>query len=329
MKKCLVCGRKVVSKRKDAIYCRNPRCRKKAFLARREQAETTPPSSSLNRASVVVTFPDGTKWLLELTPLQPSVQMPLPTLTQVASVVEAAMEGPVGVKSVPIESAPATSKNGSEQIPIAIFDEMDAEGTLDGETTDAEAAADTSATKNCSETVPSVVADDPSATEPVSDSVAATADRPLHASDSEQEAVPAAVEVPTAVVEIPREPALRTVELYFVNGLGQRMTFDSATIYRAGRWRVDHIARAMLGFGPMEGRGLGGQPGRWLEYYPQKSPSECGFVDNIGVLCWEDGERRAYATEAGLLVAAFGVGWSERIRVFVGGRIETRSDGIP
>ena len=36
MKKCPICGRKVVSKRKDAIYCRNPRCRKKAFEARKD-----------------------------------------------------------------------------------------------------------------------------------------------------------------------------------------------------------------------------------------------------------------------------------------------------
>jgi hypothetical protein len=38
-----------------------------------------------NKASVVVSFPDGSRWLMELTPLQPTAQTQLPTLTQVAS----------------------------------------------------------------------------------------------------------------------------------------------------------------------------------------------------------------------------------------------------
>ena len=85
----------------------------------------------------------------------------------------------------------------------------------------------------------------------------------------------------------------------------------------------------MLGFGPMEGRGLGGQPGTWREFYPQKSPSECGFVENIGVLCWEDGERRAYAAEVGLLSDAFGPTWRDRLHAFVIGRTEAGTDGMP
>jgi hypothetical protein len=92
------------------------------------------------------------------------------------------------------------------------------------------------------------------------------------------------------------------------------MTFESATRYRDGKWRVDFLARAVLGVGPSEGRGLGGQPGRWREYYPAKSPSECGFVENVGVLCWEDGDGRAHAAEAGLLSAALGPDWRTRLK---------------
>ena len=65
MKKCPICGRKVTSKRRDAIYCRNPRCRKEAFLARKEQAATAPLPIGKNKASVVVSFPDGSRWLME------------------------------------------------------------------------------------------------------------------------------------------------------------------------------------------------------------------------------------------------------------------------
>jgi hypothetical protein len=92
------------------------------------------------------------------------------------------------------------------------------------------------------------------------------------------------------------------------------MTFESATRYRDGKWRVDFLARAVLGFGPSEGRGLGGQPGRWREFYPQKPPGECGFVENVGVLCWEDGDGRAHAAEAGLLSAALGPDWRMRLK---------------
>ena len=81
MKKCPICGRKVVSKRKDAIYCRNPRCRKKAFLARKEQAASAPPPIGPNKASVVLSFSDGSRWLMELTPLQTIDNGQLPTLT--------------------------------------------------------------------------------------------------------------------------------------------------------------------------------------------------------------------------------------------------------
>ena len=256
---------------------------------------------------------------MELTPLQPTARTQLPTLTQVARVVQPVTYGAVCNESVPIETRPAPSQNGSEQIPVAISDEAEAVGTSNCEVAAAEATADASAIQNGSETVPSFVADAPKETALVADAMAMNPDRSLHSPDTEQGAVPATVEVPTEVVTVPREPALRTVELYFVDRQGQRMTFDAATRYRDGKWRVDFMARAMLGVHPSEGRGLGGQPGRWHEFYPHKSPGECGFVENIGVLCWEDGERRAYAAEAGLLVAAFGVGWSERIRAFVAG----------
>jgi len=325
MKKCPICGRKVVSKRKDAIYCRNPRCRKKAFEARKEQAASVPPSSSPNKASVVVAFPDGTKWLMELTPIQPTTQTIVPMLTQVASVVQPATSGAVRSESVPIESQPATSQNGSEQIPVAISDEAEAVGTSNCEVAAAEVTADASGIKNGSETVPSIVADSDQIA-PVVDSVAENPARSGHAPTSDSGVAHAAVEVPTEMTAVPREPALCTVELYFVDRHGLRMTFDAATRYRDGKWRVDFMARAMLGVHPSEGRGLGGQPGRWREFFPHKSPSECGFVENIGVLCWEDGERRAYAAEAGLLSAAFGPTWPELIRELVARRAKDGSD---
>jgi hypothetical protein len=117
-------------------------------------------------------------------------------------------------------------------------------------------------------------------------------------------AAPVAIEAPTEASSEPREPALRTVELYFVDSAGHRLAFDLAVRFDGRRCRITSGAYARLGLAPSEGVGLGGAPGRWKDVYPHKAPSECGFVDNIGVLCWEDDERRAYAAEAGLLYLA-------------------------
>jgi len=254
---------------------------------------------------------------MELTPIQPNAQTHLPTLTQVPSEVPSNIEGSASERSVQTDFHPATSPNGSEQISVAVSDDAEAAPMIEGETDHAEAVGDTSVLQNGSETVPLIVADGPDQVAPVVDSVAENPARSGHAPTSDSGVAHAAVEVPTEMTAVPREPALCTVELYFVDSRGQRMSFESATRYRDGKWRVDFMARAMLGVHLSEGRGLGGQPGRWREFVPHKSPGECGFVENIGVLCWEDGEQRAYAAEAGLLSAAFGVTWPERIRELV------------
>ena len=116
MKKCPICGRKVTSKRRDAVYCRNPRCRKEAFLARKEQAATAPLPIVKNKASVVVAFPDGSRWLVELTPLQPTVQTQLPTLTQVESLVQSQTEQSAEAQTFAVDLPPATADNCLEQI---------------------------------------------------------------------------------------------------------------------------------------------------------------------------------------------------------------------
>ena len=181
--------------------------------------------------------------------------------------------------------------------------------------------------QNRSEPIQVIVADDAISSDLPADSTIEAAEITSPVPASTESAESAAVEVPTEIRPESREPALRTVEVYFVDARGRRMTFESATRYRDGKWRVDFLARAVLGFGPSEGRGLGGQPGRWRESYPQKSPGDCGFVENVGVLCWEDGDGRAHAAEAGLLSAALGPTWRERIRDFVIARTEAGSDG--
>ena len=314
MKKCLVCGRKIVSKRKDAIYCRNPRCRKKAFLARKEQAANAPLPIGPNKASVVVAFPDGSRWLMELTPLQATEKAQLPTLTQVSSPVDS-----MGLDALPqpeseVKSQASTSENGSEQIAVAVSDGAEDVGmneTGAGVSTSGDALI---VSENGSESVPHVVADEVSASEPSAVSEPEAAETHSQAPPADVVATVAAVATPSVIAPESTDPGLRTVELFFVDYHGRRMAFEAATMYRGMTWRIALGARAQLGFSSGEGVGLGGTPGRWREFCPHKAPSDCGFVDNVGVLCWEDAERRAYAAEAGLLYAALGTDWRERLR---------------
>ena len=326
MKKCPVCGRKVVSKRRDAIYCRNPRCRKEAFLARKEQAAPEPLPIGANKASVVVSFPDGSRWLMELTPLQPTAQTQLPTLTQVASLALNQTDGSAKVKTAAIDLSPATTGSGLEPIQVASTDEKMDVVVSERASSSAARPEATEDDRNRSEPIQVIVADDAISSDLPADSTIEAAEITSPVPASTESAESAAVEVPTELTPESREPALRTVELYFVDARGRRMTFESATRYRDGKWRVDFLARAVLGVGPSEGRGLGGQPGRWREFYPQKSPGEYGFVENVGVLCWEDGDGRAHAAEAGLLSAALGPTWRERIRSFLAARTADGAD---
>ena len=76
-----------------------------------------------NKASVVVSFPDGSRWLMELTPLQPTTQTQLPTLTQVANLTPIQTDGSAEVKMAAIDWSPATTGSGLEPIQEANTDE--------------------------------------------------------------------------------------------------------------------------------------------------------------------------------------------------------------
>lgn len=153
MKKCPVCGRKVVSKRRDAIYCRNPRCRKEAFLARKERAAPEPLPEGANKASVVVSFPDGSRWLLELTPLQPTAQTQLPTLMQVANLAPIQTDGSAKVKTAAVDLSPATKWNGLEPIQEANTDERNDETNSECESTSAANVEEPASAQNGSEPI--------------------------------------------------------------------------------------------------------------------------------------------------------------------------------
>jgi hypothetical protein len=115
-KSCPICGHEVVSKRKDAVFCKNPACRKKAQQARKEEEAKLPPVASSNKASVVLTFPDGSRWLLELSPLQVAGSALLPSLAQVAA---STVQDSPGTAPAAVTTPQTTDVAGSAPAPLA------------------------------------------------------------------------------------------------------------------------------------------------------------------------------------------------------------------
>lgn len=85
-----------------------------------------PPATYSNKASVVVSFPDGSRWSLELSPLQATAATPMPSLIQInpaapeirsGSVPTAMTEGAAQADDMPASAHTAESR--SEQIPSA------------------------------------------------------------------------------------------------------------------------------------------------------------------------------------------------------------------
>lgn len=283
MKKCPICGRDVLGKRKDAKYCKDAACRKKAHNDRKEEAARIEPRAGALKASVVVTFPDGSRWLMELTPLNAVDEARLPSLSQVT-----ASEPEIGSRSVPalptgqLAAAVSSSTPGmapgisSDQIPQAV-----AVGLL----------------------------------APLSSLEQAT----VRVSQPERSASPAAVAPAYTDSSAAASPLarteLRTVELFFTDDRDRRISFTDAVRGRGpDGWRVRRYARVALGFSRSDGYGLGGKPGSWREHYLGRSPAEFGLDADLGVLYMDDADGRAYVAGVELLRAALGDEWRLRLR---------------
>ena len=106
-----------------------------------------------NKASVVVSFPDGSRWLMELTPLQPTAQTQLPTLTQVANLAPNQPNESAEVKTTAIVLPPATMGNGLEPIQEANTDERNDETNSGCESASAAKVEEPEATLNGSEPI--------------------------------------------------------------------------------------------------------------------------------------------------------------------------------
>lgn len=291
MENCPICGREISSKRKDAKYCRNPTCRKKAHETRKAQAAQLPPSLPEHKASVVIAFPDGSRWLMELTPLQATPPSQFPTLTQVDRTTPQISSGSVPVPAAVPTAAVVAPGHSNELARIS------------------------------SDQIPTAVSGSSSA---LPDPLALAALPPAAPSPPEAPSTP-----PQEISKSAggtATPELRTVELYFTDDTGRRLPFRDAMHRRpGGGWRLSRYARPSLGFGRYEGHGLGGGQGRWREFYAQRSPEDFGFDRDLAVLCADDEAGRAYAPDMDLLTEVLGKAWKEQLREFVRGRLAGRS----
>lgn len=279
MKKCPICGRDVLSKRKDAVFCRDAACRKKAQQARKEQAPPIAAQASGPKASVVVTFPDGKRWLLELSPLD-GAHSTLPSLATLP-----ASSPPAAVPVPPPEAVPASP--------------------------------------------PASVSTPPPASVSTPPPAAVLASPPAPVSVPPPPAVPAsppAVVTPDPAVsqrfpsEVTRQKALRTVELFFIDGADALVRFKEAVQARPNRPpAIRHFAKAQLCAREDDGYGLGGSPGLWPQAFPQRSPAEFGLDADVGVLFYDEDDDRAYVPSPELLAAALGSDWRTRLRAHADG----------
>jgi len=124
-----------------------------AFLARKEQSATAPLPIGKNKASVVVAFPDGSRWLMELTPLQPTAQTQLPTLTQVASLVQSQTEQSAEAQTFAIDLPPAMVDNSLEQIQAPVSDAVGDVAVSESESASAATIEETKVALNGSEQI--------------------------------------------------------------------------------------------------------------------------------------------------------------------------------
>lgn len=293
MRKCISCGDPLDSRRKDAKFCPKAKCRAKEYRRRRAEATATPDQGHTHQASAIFACPCGRKFLLQVSSLEGQDSGAAPSLNPPVEKSELVTQTVLNPEQPPHESAPhaespadATVKNSSEQFASRVPDASAHSEQFASQVPDASAGK--------------VIAHPVAATPPLQ--------RELQPSASAG-AVPTVPSLPTLRTQ------LLTFELYFTDQNGRWIRFWDV-VRRVGNsiWRVSSYVKPALGFGPLEGSGLGGKPGRWYDFYPQRDPSEFDYDSDLAVLCWDEKDGRAYAAEVELLQAALGSDWKAFLR---------------
>lgn len=304
MRKCVSCGDPIDSRRKDSKFCPKAKCRAKEYRKRQAAALAVPAPRHDHPISAVFACQCGRKFLLQVSSVEdyPSSAAP----TEKATIEPSTPVTQTVLPSAIEPSAPVTQTvlppdhSRHEDAPRA------ASPPLAGPQNSSEQFAQESQRASASMEVAVTVAAMPTMV-PVPEPVVPVADT-----------VPA----PSASTRV----QLYTFELYFTDQNGRAVPFWSVVRkYGSNSWRVRSYARAALGFGPGEGTGLGGTPGRWHDFFPLRNPSEFGYDSDLAVLCWDEQDSRVYEAEVELLQAAFGNDWRMVLRQERDRRIGLRS----
>lgn len=110
----------------------------------------------------------------------------------------------------------------------------------------------------------------------------------------------------------------RTCELMGTIRGGPLLSLSSVVQrYRDGRMELAPGVDLYLCRTPYEGHGLSGSPGCWRELYPHTSPTRFGQDADLGIVGWDEHDRRAFAIPESVLRQLVGNDWREKVREVV------------
>ena len=285
--------------RADARYCNDQRCRSRAYRERRKAARAVakpeaPGSQALHpKTSFVVACECGRHLLVQVSPL-PATDGSTPA------------QGP---RHVPPELGAAVVSRDSQQVPglPAPAEALSRHGALQLQASPA--LTGTWARAGVSRTLEA----DPNQGEPArhgAPQLAAPADdlsRAVLATDRDGSADP--VQEPSDPMPSSSSGVLCTYEVYALC-VGRVIPLADALHMGASLKPNAHLVST---HDPSEGFRLAGTPGRWRDFYGERSPADFDLDADKGVLCWNARLARADVLSGKKLHALLGDDWRKII----------------
>lgn len=306
MRTCISCGDPIEGRRKDAKFCAKSACRSRDYRKRQAASATAHAAEHAHAAAAVLACPCGRRYRLTVCGLDgteaPGLE-PVPGAAETVTRTVRTAEAPQTEAADHAAQLPSSVANRSEQITAAATAPVVLPAPVPPPQTAGPAALPAPGQDRAGASSSELFVASPTA--PASESVPMP---PAQAAGSAT--LPASGQDRAG-----SRDTFRTVELYFLDAAGRRLPFWDAIRRRFGeRWRLRGYAKPALGVARSDGTGLGGEPGRWRDYYRDRGPSAFGLDPDVAVLYWDDDEQRAYAADADLLEEALGIGWRDKLR---------------
>lgn len=316
MRTCISCDEPIEGRRKDAKFCAKSACRSRDYRKRQDASAAAHAAEHAHAAAAVLACPCGRRYRLSVCGLDgteaPGLE-PVPGTAETVTRTVLTADAPQAEAADRFAPLPPSVANRSEQIAAAATAPVSLPAPVPPSHVAESAALPVSGQDPAGASSQELFVASPTA--PASQSV------PM---PPPQAAGPAALPA-SGQDRAGRRDGFRTVELYFLDTAGRRMPFWDAIRRRFGeRWRLRGYAKPALGVTRSDGTGLGGEPGRWHDYYRDRGPSAFGLDPDVAVLYWDDDEQRACAADAALLEEALGIGWRGKLRELCNGSAGAR-----